>query len=35
MLKLAHGYEGRKLFFRLGDEYGLPVTDGIAFGFGQ
>jgi hypothetical protein len=34
LLKLAHGYEGWNLYFRLGDEYGFPVTDGISYGFG-
>jgi hypothetical protein len=34
LLKLAHGGEGWPLYFRVGDESGLPVTDGVTCGFG-
>jgi hypothetical protein len=34
LVKLSHGYEAWHLFFRLGDEYGFPITEGITFGFG-
>ncbi len=34
LVKLAHGWEGWNYFFRLGDEFGFPVTDGITVGFG-
>jgi hypothetical protein len=29
MLKLGHGYEAWRLYFRLADEWGHPITDGI------
>jgi hypothetical protein len=35
LVKLAHGWEGWNLFFRLGDEFGFPVTEGITYGFGK
>ncbi|HOS42611.1 MAG TPA: hypothetical protein PK794_02880, partial [Armatimonadota bacterium] len=34
LVKLAHGWEGWNYFFRLGDEFGFPVTEGISYGFG-
>ena len=33
LVKLAHGYEGWHFYFRVGDEYGFPVTDGLRYGF--
>jgi hypothetical protein len=35
LVKLAHGWEGWNYFFRLGDQYGFPITDGISYGFGK
>jgi len=32
LVKLAHGYEAWHFYFRLGDNYGFPITDGIQFG---
>ena len=29
LCKLAHGYEGWNLYFRLGDDYGLPLEQGL------
>ena len=34
LVKLSHGYEAWHLFFRLGDEYGFPVAEGVTCGFG-
>jgi hypothetical protein len=31
LLKVAHGYESWQLYFRLADEYGLPITGGIHY----
>jgi hypothetical protein len=33
LVKLSHGYEAWHLFFRVGDEYGFPISDGITYGF--
>jgi hypothetical protein len=35
LVKLSHGYEAWHLYFRLGDQYGFPVADGISYGFGK
>ncbi|OPZ86866.1 MAG: hypothetical protein BWY76_00749 [bacterium ADurb.Bin429] len=35
LVKLAHGWEGWNFFFRLGDEFGFPMTEGITYGFGK
>jgi len=35
LVKLAHGWEGWNFYFRLGDEYGFPITDGISYGMGN
>ena len=35
LLKLANGYEGCSFYFRVGDEYGLPITDGLNFGLSK
>ena len=35
LLKLAHAAENWKLYFRVGDADGLPITDGISYGVGQ
>jgi len=35
LVKLGHGWEGWNFYFRLGDAYGFPVTDGISYGFGK
>ncbi len=35
LVKLSHGYEAWHLFFRLGDEYGFPVTEGVTCGAGK
>ena len=35
LVKLAHGWEGWNFYFRLGDAYGFPVTDGIGYGVGK
>ena len=32
LLKLANGYEGCSFYFHVGDEYGLPLTDGLIYG---
>jgi len=32
LVKSACGWEGWSFYFRLGDEYGFPVTDGLTFG---
>jgi len=32
LVKSAAGYEGWSFYFRLGDEYGLPITDGLTIG---
>jgi hypothetical protein len=31
VLKLAHGYEQWHLYFRLADEWGLPLTEGVSY----
>ena len=31
LLKLSHGYEGWRLFFRLADAWGLPLSGGVQF----
>lgn len=33
LAKLAHGYEGWRLYCRLGDAYGFPLAAGIQYGF--
>lgn len=33
LLRQSNGHEGFVFFFRLGDSFGLPVTDGLRFGF--
>ena len=35
LLKLANGGEGCSFYFRVGDEYGLPLTNGIGYGVAQ
>lgn len=35
LVKMSHGYEAWHLYFRLGDNYGFPITDGIGYGFGK
>ncbi|MHB9130985.1 MAG: hypothetical protein ACYDBB_07835 [Armatimonadota bacterium] len=35
LIKLAHGWEGWNLYFRLGDEFGFPINDGLTYGFGK
>ena len=35
LLKSAAGHEGWSFYFGLGDEYGLPLSDGLSFGFGE
>ncbi len=35
LLKLANGYEGCQFYFRVGDENGLPITDGLRYGAHQ
>jgi hypothetical protein len=32
MVESSCGWEGFAFFFRLGDEYGMPITDGIEYG---
>jgi hypothetical protein len=32
LVKSANAWEGWSLYFRLGDEYGLPVTEGLRYG---
>jgi hypothetical protein len=34
LLRTINGWEGWSFYFRLGDEYGLPVADGVQFGLG-
>jgi len=34
LLKICQGTGGWEFYARLGDEFGLPVTDGITYGFG-
>jgi hypothetical protein len=35
LLKICQGSGGWEFYCRLGDLYGLPVTDGVTYGFGQ
>ena len=32
LVKLSHGYEAWHFYFRLGDNYGFPITEGIRYG---
>jgi hypothetical protein len=34
LLRTINGWEGWSFYFRLGDDYGLPVEDGVEFGLG-
>lgn len=35
LLRQGNGHEGFVFFFRLGDAFGFPLTDGLRFGFGD
>jgi hypothetical protein len=31
MVKMGHGYEAWRMYFRLADEYGMPITEGVSY----
>jgi len=35
LIRTMCGWEGWSFYFRVGDEYGRPITDGLTFGFGE